>query len=774
MPEQGERAPVHVIGVSIPRSGHNFAVRLLQAAIPDDLFYCEYYGVPGCCQAVPCARRGTRPITFQKSHDFDLNLPTDLPGVHYLAMYRSPVPAILSNRELYAEEYGDEVASNRDEYAVWLGRNAEYYVTFYERWIRTSAPNKTVVDYDEIAARPGEEIQRLLERIGRTADATAVEQAVIATTPHGGLFGERPYVPRSIETSTYLDRELIATFESIVLHHLPRLESRRVFEPVEFHGTVTWLVFAALRALRSGDLARARQHIQAAAELEPENALLRYEHAIVLMKEERFLEAQRELTLAAERFPTHRPILDALATVSLAAGDAASALAPMAALAAATPTLVHQLRLVLVATHAGDERAGGEILEQVEREHPDDAAVWRLVAEVWHTRGNYQRALAALDTAIRLAPLQGDLYAQRGQILRDAGQPGAAAVALREALAIDAGQPRWWEALIGAYLASRDRPEARRAIDEARGRFPFAPEFQTMLGEVERQRGGRPRATLRRRVTIGGEPMTPAGRRRPGTTPGRRRGRQGQPSGSVSSAPGDVARLQVQLSQLRVALGAAERRQAETEVTKQRQLEEAWDEAVRLSESLHELDAAFKRQNLELQDAWREARLAWDRAQAGWEQAQSVADELQRMGQAAEAAWAQARLLDRELHATSTRLTATVAWGELQEVTRLRLTTALEQVPALLARACDGSGTVAEVHAKFLLGFVALQNDLAQDLGMDVTKTLDAADDEVRGLLERFMDPSAADGVAGAASGEGVAGSPTDDSDALAEGSRHA
>ena len=69
MPEQGERAPVHVIGVSIPRSGHNFAVRLLQAAIPDDLFYCEYYGVPGCCQAVPCARRGTQPITFQKSHD---------------------------------------------------------------------------------------------------------------------------------------------------------------------------------------------------------------------------------------------------------------------------------------------------------------------------------------------------------------------------------------------------------------------------------------------------------------------------------------------------------------------------------------------------------------------------------------------------------------------------------------------------------------------------------------------------------------------------------
>ena len=774
MPEQGERAPVHVIGVSIPRSGHNFAVRLLQAAIPDDLFYCEYYGVPGCCQAVPCARRGTQPITFQKSHDFDLNLPTDLPGVHYLAMYRSPVPAILSNRELYAEEYGDEVASNRDEYAVWLGRNAEYYVTFYERWIRTFAPNKTVVDYDEIAARPGEVIQRLLERIGRTADATAVEQAVIATTPHGGLFGERPYVPRSIETSTYLDRELIARFESIVLYHLPRLESRRVLEPIEFHSTVTWLVFAALRASRSGDLALARQHFQAATELEPENASLRYEHAVVLLKEDRFLEAQRELTLAAERFPTHRPILDALATASLAAGDATSALAPMAALAAATPTLVHQLRLVLATTHAGDEHAGSELLEQVARERPDDAAAWRLMAEIWHTRGNVQQALAALDTAVRLAPLQGDLYVQRGQILRDAGQPGAAAVALREALAIDAGHPRWWKALIGAYLASGDRPGARRAIDEARGRFPFDTDFHTMLGEVARQRERQPDATPRRRVTIGGRPMTSAGRRRPGTTPGTRRGRRGQPGGSVSSAPGDVAHLQVQLSQLRVALGAAERRQSETEVTKQRQLEAAWDEATRLSGSLHELDAAFKQQALELQDAWREAHLGWDRAHAGWEQAQSVADELQRMGQAAEAAWEQARLLDRELRANGARQAATAAWGELHEMMRLRLTTALEQVPALLARACDGSATVAEVHAKFLLGFVALQNDLAQDLGMDVSKALDAADDEVRSLLERFIDPIAADAVTGAASDEGVAGSTTDDSDALAEGSRHA
>src|SRR5687768_10588784 len=118
-------ASVHLIGVSIPRSGHNLVVRLLQALFPLDLFYCEFYDVRGCCQAVPCARRGALPITFQKTHDFELNVPTDVPGAVYVILHRVPVPAVLSAREIYADDYGEAVAADRGDYAVWLGRNAE-------------------------------------------------------------------------------------------------------------------------------------------------------------------------------------------------------------------------------------------------------------------------------------------------------------------------------------------------------------------------------------------------------------------------------------------------------------------------------------------------------------------------------------------------------------------------------------------------------------------------------------------------------------------------
>src|SRR5215208_533293 len=90
----------HLIGVSVPRSGHNLVVRLLQALCSDDLFYCERYRVETCCQAVPCVRRGTREVSFQKSHDLELDLPRDVADAFYLIQQRAPVPAMLSAREM--------------------------------------------------------------------------------------------------------------------------------------------------------------------------------------------------------------------------------------------------------------------------------------------------------------------------------------------------------------------------------------------------------------------------------------------------------------------------------------------------------------------------------------------------------------------------------------------------------------------------------------------------------------------------------------------------
>jgi hypothetical protein len=111
---------VLLIGVSMPRAGHHFVARLLQALYGDDLFYCERYSEPDCCQAVPCGQRGTRPVTYQKSHDFDVNIPTDIPDATYLIQHRTPVPLLLSARQYYAQviykgPYGDAIGADRGE-----------------------------------------------------------------------------------------------------------------------------------------------------------------------------------------------------------------------------------------------------------------------------------------------------------------------------------------------------------------------------------------------------------------------------------------------------------------------------------------------------------------------------------------------------------------------------------------------------------------------------------------------------------------------------------
>ena len=127
---------------------------MLGALLHDDLFYCEWYSEADCCQAVPCSRRGASQVSLQKSHDFDLNVPKHLTDVVYLIQHRAPVPTALSAREFHAGAYGVALASDRGEYAVWLGRHAEYYLAFCQRWLLDPPRNSVIVDYDDLASRP--------------------------------------------------------------------------------------------------------------------------------------------------------------------------------------------------------------------------------------------------------------------------------------------------------------------------------------------------------------------------------------------------------------------------------------------------------------------------------------------------------------------------------------------------------------------------------------------------------------------------------------------
>jgi tetratricopeptide (TPR) repeat protein len=639
---------IHIIGVSIPRSGHNFVVRLLQELFPNDLFYCEFYGIAGCCQAVPCVRRGTQPISFQKTHDFELNVPNDVAGATYLVMHRAPVPAILSNREMYAEDYGEAIVGDRGEYTVWLGRNAEYYVSFYERWLERPVRGSVVVDYAEVSRAPADVLRRLLDAIGLEADPSAIADAIAKTAPRGGLFGERPYVPRVIEKSRYLDRELLSVFESIIVDQIPHLAASRVFEPVEYRGTLIWRVFEAIRAARAGDLDRGIGLLDQAIEAVPDNGLLFYERASLLQEQRRFKEAQQSLQQAAALLPMHPPILEALVTVALAAGDAAAAVAPSEALSTlGEATLAERLRVALIRAHSGETEAASELLDAVEQANPDDSRVWRLVSEIRRIRAEYRESLAAIDTAIRQAPLQGELYYFRAETLLEFGRTDEAIAALEEALVVDSKQRDWWKLLLETLIAAQDGTDAISAIDDARANLPDDAEFHAEL-EVLR---GRTRG-LR---TRGPRP----GRRRIDPTPPPIEGVSGavltrfapvqlllqertELYRQLAEQSRQLERQDIALSQVRAALGVSEKRLYDTEVAKQIELEEAWGQT-------HSLNEALERVHQALQQNILDRRAAWNQAYELEKVVQTLDATLAEKIKSLEEAWSQAHTLNQAL-----------------------------------------------------------------------------------------------------------------------------
>lgn len=337
MAEAPPPTTAHIIGASIPRSGHHYIVRLLEAVLGDRFFYCWAYGVMGCCRAVPCAFWGRRQVSFQKSHDLDLTLPTDVEGATYLIQHRTPVPSALSGREFYArseyeETYGHPIAGDRGEYAVWLGRLAAYYVGFTERWLLEPPARSLVVDYDDLSARPGEVVRRVLDGIGVDVADAVIDDAVAQIVGRGGPFGEQRYVARSLESRPYFDRELLAVYESLIVDRLPHLAERRAFPRVEYDGTLVADIFKARWLWHDGDAQEALATVDRALVDHRDNGLLLHERSVYLQVLGQRDEAQATLQAAAALPPPHPAILTTLMTVSLELDDVATGRAAAQAL----------------------------------------------------------------------------------------------------------------------------------------------------------------------------------------------------------------------------------------------------------------------------------------------------------------------------------------------------------------------------------------------------------------------------------------------------------
>jgi tetratricopeptide (TPR) repeat protein len=243
--------PRALIGASIPRSGHHFLQQILSIYYGSELFYCEFYSPPNCCRSIPCTRRGPQIVNYQKNHDRDLSLPTDIPEAQYIIQYRHPVPEALSDRELVMRSAEKEPESlyrrSREHYAMWLARKAIYYRKFHDKWLRSRIPNGIYLDYSLLSADPGSAVRPIVEWVSgkpnehRLAQTVEKAGAIRVSSPEG----KSKFTARVVAESPYFDADLLGPFEDYVLRHCPGFEYQRQltgrFEGSVIHGLVVLL-----------------------------------------------------------------------------------------------------------------------------------------------------------------------------------------------------------------------------------------------------------------------------------------------------------------------------------------------------------------------------------------------------------------------------------------------------------------------------------------------------------------------------------------------------
>lgn len=232
--------PVSLVGSSIPRSGHHFLVRILRKAYGKQLYYCGFYKVQGCCKQIPCTRTQGRAVVFQKSHDWDFSLPTELNGVTYIVQHRHPVPQALSDIELHMRDTVQKgrpnKVSRRADLEGWLARKAYYYKQFHDKWTRETRDNAILVPYEALSEDPAGTISRMLTQAGAVSPTAAdLDAAIEVVSGHRGK--TRAYKPRVVQDSPHFDAALFGAYESMLLDLCPGFGYAPMLERVNYRRT---------------------------------------------------------------------------------------------------------------------------------------------------------------------------------------------------------------------------------------------------------------------------------------------------------------------------------------------------------------------------------------------------------------------------------------------------------------------------------------------------------------------------------------------------------
>jgi tetratricopeptide (TPR) repeat protein len=214
---------VHLIGISLPRSGHHFIENLLRNYLGEDRFgYCSEAGHNRCCGEIICPRVKDVDLFLRKSHDYDFSISKTLPNAFYLVQHREPAARVQSALELIARNDPRFDLNDKDGVQFWLAREAQYVIEFYRKWIENPPPNAIVVDYDALVAEPSRVAADLFGRLGWPFSREKFESDNGVLREYKaearGVPDRQTMRARDVRASA-VPIEMIADFDSLVRRH---------------------------------------------------------------------------------------------------------------------------------------------------------------------------------------------------------------------------------------------------------------------------------------------------------------------------------------------------------------------------------------------------------------------------------------------------------------------------------------------------------------------------------------------------------------------------
>lgn len=244
---------IHVVGVSMPRSGHHLLEMILKNTLGDKCSYCEFYE-KGCCKSIPCkskikAASGKHKLFLQKSHDFDFSDQIAVPGTFRVVQYRSPVPRSLSNYELYLMTRSED---NISTFRRFLVDEALYFCKFYQKWIKKPSAKLFILTYEELTADPFRALLRFFSYIKFPVNLDLLSAGIARSIGHRGR-DNVPFKPTEVLAHRYATHPTLANFEEIVIRNCPGYFPIRYFSSGDSDNSLIGLIFRAKKAFEAAD-----------------------------------------------------------------------------------------------------------------------------------------------------------------------------------------------------------------------------------------------------------------------------------------------------------------------------------------------------------------------------------------------------------------------------------------------------------------------------------------------------------------------------------------